>query len=344
MAKAKKLPSGNWRVLVYAGIGTDGKRKYESFTAATKKEAEYQAAEFALKQKAKTSPENLTLGEAYDKYIESKSNILSPSTIKEYKRLRNKELQNLMNIKISKLNQEMIQQEINNESKNHSPKSVRNIYGLLSAVLKEYYPDLNLHTALPQKEKYDRKIPTDEDIEKIIKVAEGTIVEVPILLAAFGSLRRGEICALTKEDLTKDGIKINKSVATNENGEKIIKTPKTYAGYRTVVLPPFVMEKLKKWDFHAVPNTITDSFAKCVKKAEVEHCRFHDLRHYHASALHALGVPDKYIMKRGGWSSIGVLQDVYQHTLKDREDEFTKSAINHFENMQHEIQHDDKNK
>jgi hypothetical protein len=37
MAMAKKLPSGQWRTLVYSHKDLDGKRRYESFTADTKK-------------------------------------------------------------------------------------------------------------------------------------------------------------------------------------------------------------------------------------------------------------------------------------------------------------------
>ncbi len=48
MAKAKKLKSGSWRCLVYDYTDLDGKQHYESFTAPTKKEAEYLAAEFSL--------------------------------------------------------------------------------------------------------------------------------------------------------------------------------------------------------------------------------------------------------------------------------------------------------
>ncbi len=82
MAKAKKLPSGNWRCLVYIGKDQDGKRKYESVTAPTKKEAEYKAAEIRLHcESHNTRTENLTLSEGIDKYIASKENILSPSTI-----------------------------------------------------------------------------------------------------------------------------------------------------------------------------------------------------------------------------------------------------------------------
>ncbi len=340
MAKAKKLPSGNWRCLVYIGKDQDGKRKYESVTAPTKKEAEYKAAELSYNRKQKIIPENMTLGEAYDKYIESKSNVLSPNTIREYKRSRNHDLQGLMNIKLTQLTQDIIQQEINKFSVNHSPKSVACAHGLLSGVLSVYLPDFKLHTTLPQKEKYNRQIPTDKDIETLLKCAEGTTVEIPIMLAAFGSLRRGEICALTPNDVKENGIEINKSLAINDNRERVIKAPKSYAGYRFVELPNFVMEKLKTWDFKIAPSTLTNGFAKIVKVAGIPHCRFHDLRHYHASVLHALGVPDKYVMKRGGWNSTGVLQEVYQHTMKDKENEFTDVALDHFKNMQHEMQHE----
>lgn len=46
MAKAKKLKSGNYRVLVPDYKDENGKWHYKSFTAPTKKEAEYTAAEF----------------------------------------------------------------------------------------------------------------------------------------------------------------------------------------------------------------------------------------------------------------------------------------------------------
>ena len=43
MANAKQLPSGSWRVQVYAGKDAQGKKQYLSFTRPTRKEAEYEA-------------------------------------------------------------------------------------------------------------------------------------------------------------------------------------------------------------------------------------------------------------------------------------------------------------
>ena len=42
---------------------------------------------------------------------------------------------------------------------------------------------------------------------------------------------------------------------------------------------------------------------------------FHDLRHMNASVMLALGIPDKYAMERGGWSSTNIMKSVYQHTF-----------------------------
>lgn len=85
MAKAKQLPSGSWRVQVYLGEDENGKPIRKSFTASTKKEAEFKALNYQMHNKEmRQNPSNLTLSEAIDRYIESKENILSPSTIRGY--------------------------------------------------------------------------------------------------------------------------------------------------------------------------------------------------------------------------------------------------------------------
>ena len=60
---------------------------------------------------------------------------------------------------------------------------------------------------------------------------------------------------------------------------------------------------------------------------------FHDLRHYCASIQHAMGIPDAYIMQRGGWGSDAVLKNVYRHALSDKEDEMYHKANDYFSSM-----------
>ena len=87
MATPKKLPSGNWRVRVYDYTDESGVRRYRSFSAATRKDCAYMAAEFA-QNKARIAAGDLTVAEAIDDYIRVKSEVLSPSTIRGYKKQR----------------------------------------------------------------------------------------------------------------------------------------------------------------------------------------------------------------------------------------------------------------
>ena len=68
--------------------------------------------------------------------------------------------------------------------------------------------------------------------------------------------------------------------------------------------------------------------------------RFHDLRHYSASIMHAIGILDQYIMARGGWKTDTVLKAVYRNVINDEQKKFTDKINSNFTTMQHEMQHE----
>ena len=74
-------------------------------------------------------------------------------------------------------------------------------------------------------------------------------------------------------------------------------------------------------------------FQRVLNNNNIPHFRFHDLRHYSASVQHALGIPDAYIMQRGGWSSDTVLKSVYRHAMNDRQKEMNQKTNSHFEEL-----------
>ena len=347
MASARKLPSGNWRVRAYVGKCKDGKDKYKSFTAATKKQAEYLAAEYLARNSAKSIVEDRTLADAYKRYIEIKSNTLSPTTVREYTNSASRDFQELMPLKLSKINQEAVQSAVNVMSATHSPKSVRNAHGLLSAVLRMFAPDIHLNTRLPQPTKSDIYVPTEDNIEKLIQSIDGTEMLKAVLLAAFGSLRRSEVCALTVNDIHGNIVTVNKAMVWAKSREWVLKQPKSKAGYREITMPQFVIEKLIPADgqeriVNLVPTTVTNFFRRDLKRAGLPHFRFHDLRHYQASILHAMGVPDKYIMERGGWKTDSTLKNIYQHTMSDKRREIEQEIVRKFEesHRKHDTKHD----
>ena len=142
--------------------------------------------------KSAKSVQNITFGEALDRYIEGREAVLSPRTIMDYKRIRKKELQSIMDIKIALITQEDVQKAISIEAQNHSPKTVRNSHGLISAVMRVYRPNFALNTALPKKVRPGIYVPSDEEIRQLLSAVSDTDMELPILLAAFGPMRRGE--------------------------------------------------------------------------------------------------------------------------------------------------------
>lgn len=335
MAKAKMLPSGSWRVNLYVGRDLSGKRIYKSFTAPTKREAEYLAASYGVSGRNGTPTTELTLSEAYTRYIDSKSNVLSPSTVREYRAAAKRDFPALMPLRLKTLTQEQIQIAVNQMALNHSPKSVRNAHGLLSAVLSVYAPTMQLTTTLPQKIKNEIDIPTEVEVKALLEATEGKPLHIAILLGAVGTLRRSEVCALLKSDVTGFGVSINKAMVQSEKKEWVIKTTKTTAGTRFVELPRYVLDELKAVSTDRVypfsPSTLTNRFALLSKAVLGRPLHFHALRHYAASALHALGVPDLYIMQRGGWKSRETLDRVYQHILSDEQKRYNDQITSHFE-------------
>ena len=111
MPTARKLPSGSWRCLVFSHnepvFDKKGrpvidpktgkqkeKRVYESFTCddpsrSGKRTAEAMAAQFAATREKKSLPTSrLTFGEALDRYIDERSQILSPASIRKYRSMQ----------------------------------------------------------------------------------------------------------------------------------------------------------------------------------------------------------------------------------------------------------------
>lgn len=347
MAKAKKLKSGSWRCLVYDYTDASGKRHYKSFTCDDpspkgKRIAELQAAEYAAGKKEMKSVSNITFGEALDKYISIRETILSPASIKKYKKMRNSSAQNLMCCKIVDISQDLIQTTINREAENHSPKSVRDLHGLISAVMASERPDLRLNTILPKKVRPDIYVPSDSEIKCLMSFVSEKEIKIPIMLGAYCGMRRGEIAALRADDIKNGTIHVHCTMVETPDHKWTIKAPKSYAGDRFVPAPQFVLDTLP--DAGPVtqlnPTMISQRFSRALKSSGIHDFRFHDLRHYYASTLHAIGVPDQYIMERCGWGNDAVLKDVYRHTIGDVKEKMNCVSNSYFENMQHEMQHE----
>lgn len=340
MATAKKLPSGNWRVNLFVGYDDNGKRKYKSFTAETKKEAEFMAASYNLSRKEK--PKGLTVGDAIDGYIQSKENVLSETSIATYKQMRRLRFQQLMDVPLDKLTNIMIQQAINAEAARLSPKSVRSAHGLLSAALGMYLPDFMLRTTLPAKQHKIKDLPT---AEQVMQAVAESAYELPALLALCLGLRMSEVRGIRYKDLSGNTLTVQ-HVRIQYGNQTIAKDQaKTYDSTRQLTVPDFLVSKIGNGEpdnyiVNFSQAAIEKNIKKLVKNISGKDITFHDLRHINASTMLALGVPDKYAMERGGWSSNNTLKTIYQHTFSDARQEIDTKINDYFSAMQHKMQHD----
>jgi len=346
MAKAKKLPSGNWRVQVFAGYklieaedenGRKFKKEvkdYRSFTHSEKAEAEYMAAEFKRQRESAIPVSDYTVEQAMEKYIESRSNILSPSTIQGYKKIKNNNLQSIMDIKVKKLTQNNIQSAVNADAKTLSAKSIKNAHGFLSAVLKEYRPKMGLSTSLPKMKKKYKELPLPE---KLFEIVRNTEIELPVLLAMWLSFSMSEIRGIKKSDIKGGVLTLNRSVVDVDSKPIVKEEMKEFERTRKHQIPPYIADLINKCEGEYIVTlsgqAIYKRWSRLLEKNKINHITFHDLRHVNASVMHLLGVPDKYAMERGGWKTDKTMKAVYQNIFSDERIEVDKKIDGYFENI-----------
>ena len=256
-------------------------------------------------------------------------------------KLRDTYLKSLIELKLSNITEEGIQYAINVEAKDHAPKTVRNISGALSAVLKAYRPEFVYTVKLPQKEKPEIYIPTSEEIKKLLEHFKDTEMEIPIMLAAFLGLRQSEIVGLKWKNVSEDckTIKIDSAIVSGEDNKLFEKAPKSTAGNRNLSVPKELADKLKKSERHTEYVTqlnataIYKRFSKALKTLGIKHFRFHDLRHYNASVMLSLNIPNKYAQARMGHATDNMLKNVYQHLMSEKEKEVNENVNKYFDDL-----------
>lgn len=283
--------------------------------------------------KIRTVHTQMTFQCAAESYVDMKRNVLSPRTIKEYAETANRFPEWFQKLPVSDITQIEVNKLVNELSKNKSPKTVRNYHGFLTAVLGTFYPNLKINTTLPQKVKNEPYTPSQEDVKRILEAVKNTEYEIPITLACYG-MRRSEICALKPEDIDGDIVHINKALVLDENKKWVVKSTKTTESTRDIIIPMELADRIRTqgYVYKGHPNTIYDYLKRTEKELGIPYFSLHKLRHYFASQMSALGVPEADILKLGGWETDHVMKLVYRHSMMEKEEKAKREAAEKLRN------------
>ena len=199
----------------------------------------------------------------------------------------------------------------------------------------------------PKKDKFVGSFYDADEVNHLFEIAEGTILEIPILLGAFYGLRRSEAIGLKWDavDFEQNTLTICHTVVQcNIDGKRELiaaDTTKTKSSMRTLPLVPFVRERLlalraeqaenrrlcgrcyngEYLEYICVneigdlikPSYVTEQFPKLLDKYEMRRIRYHDLRHSCASLLLKNGVQMKEIQDWLGHSDFSTTANTYAH-------------------------------
>lgn len=210
----------------------------------------------------------------------------------------------------------------------------------MTAALAVYLPAFTLHTTLPQRKKFEISIPSTGEIEKIAAFVKGKKFELPFLLASWLGLRASEIRGLTWNCVSEDTVHIKQALADGPDGP-VLKLTKTYSGDRKLSIPAYISEliqaqpKTDQYIIHYNRNQLYKCLERACNSLGLPRYRFHDLRHYQASVMLMLGVPDKYAMERMGHASTNILKNVYQHTMASKSEEVATQVDTFFSKSLH---------
>lgn len=161
-------------------------------------------------------------------------------------------------------------------------------------------------------------------------------------MAATTGLRRGELLGLRWRDLDLDAARAQiVQTLSYAAGEPQLSEPKTDHGRRAVALDSATVTALRAHrkaqaaeklalgpayqDRELVfcredgtplwPRSLSRTFSRLAKKAELPTIRFHDLRHTHATLALQAGVHPKVVSERLGHATVSITLDTYSHAV-----------------------------
>jgi integrase len=347
----RKLPSG----LYQASYWHDGRRHIapRTFTQRADANAFLDAASAALRRGDWIDPElgRISFARYADLWLAQRTDI-RPRTREQYELLIRKKLKPVFgHHELARITPVHVRSWYADIAAS-TPGSARSAYRLLKAIFNTAILD-DLILKNPCRVKgggtdrvIERRIPNVDQVAALTQSMPGQY-RAAITLAAWGTLRRGEVLGLNREDidLRAGTVRVERSLHEFYDG-RLELGPTKNGDPRKVYMPSAVMPALENHLRRFVdpesdaplflgatglrlrPSNFWVIWETARRRAGLNWVRFHDLRHFAATMFASTGASTKEIMSRGGWKSVAMVVR-YEHASEER-DALLAQALNEF--------------
>lgn len=349
---------GVWELIVQLPRETPGERarQLSRTVHGTKRDAQRALAQLVSEVSAgKITSTATTLDDLLRRWLDHIDGELSPTTLREYRRLVAKRIgPQLGSLRLSRVTAHRLDSYYASLRREEglAPGSVRKIHAVLRGALGQAVrwgmipsnPAVN--ASPPRTARSDVNPPQLDEAVRLLRAADEYSIELGTMLrvlAATGA-RRGEVCGLRWSDIDWRArtISIERSVASIPGGT-MVKGTKTHSARRIAVDAGTlaVLERLQEDREQMArmcerqldpdgfvfsldptgaaplhPDTVTKTFDRLRRSLGLRTVRLHDLRHLHATQLLAAGVPVRTVSGRLGHANAATTLNVYAHFLE----------------------------
>lgn len=329
---------GTWYCSFYYTdwTGTRKKKKKEGF----KKQSEAKEFErdFLTNQKNNC---DMSFEKLIELYLEhAKTNVRTTTFDNKNILINNKIKPYFKNISVADITPNHIRKWQNElKKKNLSDTYLKSINIQLSAIFNfaiKYY-GLNSSPALKagsmgKSKAEDMQFWTVDEFKKFIKFSEHSNITIAFKILFWTGIRRGELLALTFNDIDLENkiININKTY-TKLKKKDIVNPPKTRKSKRMINISDSLVKDIKIYmdsiyDYNKNDRIFTfgigflrQHLIRICKLSKVKQIRIHDLRHSHASLLIELGFTPLAISERLGHESVQTTLNTYSHLYPNKD-------------------------
>lgn len=210
-----------------------------------------------------------------------------------------------------------------------------------------------------KSEKFKPVLPPFKEVIKILGILRGTYFYVPAMIALYCGMRRGEILALrwSKVNIDEEGFVINETIFPSEQG-LVFQLPKNESLIRVAAFPHSLVSalneqkniqeanRLKFEEYYQEndlvccqedgtpynPDSFSKRFGEFIKKHNLPHIRFHDLRHLNVTGLIATGTDFGTVQEQVGHNSLGTTLD-YNHPSFQLKKKAVESLFNSMDSL-----------